>query len=82
MPGFCAFLLCTITQHLIWHLFNLMKDIRDLDLLTLAATLERKVAELPETFAGVSSFYLHMQNSALCTSHVFDNERGDHLPYF
>ncbi len=47
---------------IVYTMFNLMKDIRDLDLLTLAATLERKVSELPETFAGVNSFYLHMQN--------------------
>ncbi len=46
----------------VYTMFNLIKDIRDLDLLELAAVLERKVAELPETFAGMSTFYLHMQN--------------------
>jgi len=47
---------------IVYTMFNLMKEIRDLDLLTLAATLERKVVELPETFSGINSFYLHMQN--------------------
>jgi hypothetical protein len=43
-------------------MFNLMKEIRDLDLLSLKAVLERRVAEMQETFAGVNSFFLHMQN--------------------
>ena len=47
---------------IVYTMFNLMKEIRDLDLLSLAATLERRVAELPETFGGVHSFFLHMQN--------------------
>src|SRR5437588_8145698 len=42
---------------IVYTMFNLMKDIRDLDLLALAATLEKKVAELPETFAGVHTFF-------------------------
>lgn len=47
---------------IVYTMFNLMKEIRDLDVLSLAAVLERKVSEMQETFAGVSSFYLHMQN--------------------
>src|SRR5207248_2903578 len=47
---------------IVYTMFNLMKEIRDLDLLSLAAVLERRVSEMQETFAGVNSFYLHMQN--------------------
>jgi hypothetical protein len=47
---------------IVYTMFNLMKDIRDLSLDQLAQTLKAKVADMPETFAGVAAFGLHQQN--------------------
>ncbi|MDA2916049.1 DUF262 domain-containing HNH endonuclease family protein [Nitrospinae bacterium AH_259_B05_G02_I21] len=44
---------------IVYTMFNLMKEIRDLDLFDLAALLKAKVAELTETFDGFSQFHLN-----------------------
>lgn len=47
---------------IVYTMFNLMKDLRDLPIPDLAALLKAKVADMEETFAGVSAFYLHQMN--------------------
>lgn len=47
---------------IVYTMFNLMKEIRDLEVPPLAALLKMKAAEMPETFQGVSHFNLHQQN--------------------
>jgi len=46
----------------VYTMFNLMKEIRDLDVQTLTEVLKAKLAEMEETFDSVSRFYLHSQN--------------------
>jgi len=47
---------------IVYTMFNLMKEIRDLDLYELAAVLKGRLAAVEETFEGVNGFYLHQQN--------------------
>jgi uncharacterized protein with ParB-like and HNH nuclease domain len=47
---------------IVYTMFSLMKDIRNLDLPTLAQTLKAKVAEMEQTFDDISEFYVHQQN--------------------
>lgn len=47
---------------IVYTMFNLMKEIRNLDVPSLVALLKAKVSEMPETFDGVTNFYLHQQN--------------------
>lgn len=47
---------------IVYTMFNLMKEIRNLDMVQLAEVLKAKVAEIPETFDGVLRFRLHQQN--------------------
>lgn len=47
---------------IIYTMFNLLKEIRDLDIYDLAAALRQKVDEMEDTFEGMSSFALHQQN--------------------
>lgn len=52
-----------------YTMFNLAKDIRDLEVHELGGVLGAKVAEMDETFAGVSTFGLTQRN-------------GSHVKYF
>ncbi|HCI81792.1 MAG TPA: hypothetical protein DHW02_19120 [Ktedonobacter sp.] len=45
---------------IVYTMFNLMKEIRELDLHTLAETLKSKVASMDESFDGVSRFSLNL----------------------
>jgi hypothetical protein len=45
-----------------YTMFNIMKDIRDLDVYALRDYLRERLARMEETFDEVSSFYLHQQN--------------------
>jgi uncharacterized protein with ParB-like and HNH nuclease domain len=47
---------------LTYTVFNMVKDIRDLDLADLATVLVQKIEEMEDSFAAMSSFYLHQQN--------------------
>jgi uncharacterized protein with ParB-like and HNH nuclease domain len=44
----------------VYSMFNLMKDIRDLDLAELVALLKVKLDEMPERFTGMSHFSLNL----------------------
>jgi len=48
---------------IVYTMFNLMKEIRDLDVAALADLLRSKLTAMTETFDGVATFYLHQQNS-------------------
>jgi len=45
-----------------YTMFNLMKEIRDLDVIDLAEVLRQKVSEMEDTFDAEGDFYLHGQN--------------------
>lgn len=47
---------------IVYTMFNLMKDTRDLDVYELAVVLQDRVESQPETFEGVNRFYVHQQN--------------------
>jgi uncharacterized protein with ParB-like and HNH nuclease domain len=47
---------------IVYTMFNLMKEIRNLDLIELANILKRKTKEINEPLEGVSDFRLHQQN--------------------
>jgi hypothetical protein len=47
---------------IVYTMFNLMTEIRDLDIHKLATTLKAKIAEMEETFEGISDFIMHQQN--------------------
>lgn len=47
---------------ILYTIFNLIKEIRDLDLHELATTLKRKCNEMNETFEEIWNFSLHTQN--------------------
>lgn len=46
----------------VYTMFNLMKDIRNLDLPALHGILKARLAELNEDFSAMPNFYLHQQN--------------------
>ncbi|WP_462272557.1 DUF262 domain-containing protein [Methanohalophilus sp.] len=65
-----------------YTMFNLMKEIRNLDLTSLSDMLQTKLKEMPETLDGVNNFFLHQQNRryvhyflARITSHI-ENQCG------
>lgn len=65
-----------------YTMFNLVKDIRDLDVLELADILKTNANDMDETFDAVSNFYMHQQNKskvhhllARITSHI-EKESG------
>lgn len=67
----------------VYTMFNLMKEIRDLDVPDLVALLHKKVDEMEETFDHVDRFYLHKMNGrsvhyllARITHHI---ERESHI---
>jgi hypothetical protein len=69
---------------IVYTMFNLIKEIRGLDIPSLAAILEKKVTEMTEGFDGVKNLYMHQQNRrsihyllARMTEHV---ERQSSLP--
>lgn len=45
---------------IVYTMFNLMKEIREMDVQTLAATFASKVDKMEETFDGMSRFYLNL----------------------
>lgn len=45
-----------------YTMFNMMKDIRDLDVYALYDYLCKRLNDMPETFDAVSNFYLHQMN--------------------
>lgn len=45
---------------IVYTMFNLMKDIRELDVYSLAEVLNAKVAAMEESFAGMERFYLNL----------------------
>jgi hypothetical protein len=45
-----------------YTMFNLIKEIRGLDAATLADTLTKRLHEMPQTFAGMSTYALHQMN--------------------
>lgn len=47
---------------IVYSMFNLMKEIRDLSLHDLAEVLKNKLMEMKETLQGVKEFRLHQQN--------------------
>jgi uncharacterized protein with ParB-like and HNH nuclease domain len=47
---------------IVYTMFNLMTEIRDLDVPTLVTRLKTKIAEMEEAFDGMKSFYMHQQN--------------------
>jgi len=47
---------------IVYTMFNLMKEIRGLDLSGLVLCLKSKVDEMEESFDGVASLYMHQQN--------------------
>jgi len=47
---------------IVYTMFNLIKEIRDLSVDALKSVLAKKVADIPETFSGIDSFSLHQQN--------------------
>jgi hypothetical protein len=47
---------------IVYTMFNLMKEIRGLDVHSLAQLLKRKVEEMEESFDGVEHLYMHQQN--------------------
>lgn len=47
---------------IVYTMFSLMKEIRDLNVQELADVLKKKVSEIKETFNGISTFYWHQQN--------------------
>jgi uncharacterized protein with ParB-like and HNH nuclease domain len=47
---------------IVYKVFTVMKEIRDLDVAVLAETLKAEVASWPETFDAVAGFALHSQN--------------------
>jgi len=49
---------------IVYTMFNLMKDVRDLPLDELATVLRQKVDAIEESFDAVGDFYMHQQNQA------------------
>lgn len=47
---------------IVYTMFNLMKDIRDLDLLSLITVLKNQLAEIQESFDAIREFRLHGMN--------------------
>lgn len=47
---------------IVYTMFNLMKEIRGLDVSDLAHCLKSKVGEMEESFDGMASLYMHQQN--------------------
>ena len=43
-------------------MFKLIKEIRDMDVVLLAALLGKKTVDIPENFGGIDTFSLHQQN--------------------
>lgn len=67
---------------IVYSMFNLMKEIRDLEVKELASILRDKVNTMEETFDGFSEFYLHQQNKRLVhhllarITHHIENQSG------
>lgn len=47
---------------IVYTMFNLIKEIRDLDVVPLASLLAKKTADIVEDFSGIDTFSLHQQN--------------------
>jgi hypothetical protein len=47
---------------IVYTMFNLMKDIRGLDVPMLSGVLKQRVCDMEETFDGVKDLYMHQQN--------------------
>jgi hypothetical protein len=69
---------------IVYTMFNLMQDIRDLGINDLLDVLVQKLHSMDETFADVDHFYMHQQNKrsvhyllARMTDHIEQNSGSD-----
>jgi hypothetical protein len=51
-----------VYSSIVYTMFNLIKEIRDLEIGPLSSLLTKKVSEMEETFSGIDSFALRQQN--------------------